>query len=177
MALALLLAFIAIPIIEIAVFIQVGGVIGLGWTIALIVLTAVLGSIALRLQGLATLSRARSLMDRGELPAKELFDGLCLVVAGALLLTPGFVTDTIGALLFLPPVRDLLRREFGRRLVVAGPGGAAGGFSAGGFSAAGPGRGPRRGGARDAGVIEGEFVEIEDPTERSAESGVNEPKR
>ncbi len=55
-------------------------------------------------------------MERGELPARELFDGLCLLVAGALLLTPGFVTDSLGALLFVPPLRDVLRRAIGRYL-------------------------------------------------------------
>jgi UPF0716 protein FxsA len=84
--------------------------------LGLIVLTAVLGSWQLRAQGLATLGRARAQMERGVMPARELFDGLCLLLAGALLLTPGFVTDAAGALLFVPGVRDLLRRTIGRHL-------------------------------------------------------------
>ena len=103
MAIVLLAAFILVPLIEIAVFIKVGGWIGLWPTLALIVLTAVLGTWQLRAQGIATLARARSQMERGVMPARELFDGLCLLVAGALLLTPGFVTDAMGGLLFVPP--------------------------------------------------------------------------
>ena len=109
MGLLLLAAFIGVPLIEIAVFIQVGGQIGLGATLALVILTAVLGAWQLRAQGLATLERARTQMDKGVMPAQELFDGMCLLFAGALLLTPGFVTDSIGFLLFLAPVRAFLR--------------------------------------------------------------------
>lgn len=116
MVILILLALICVPLLEIAVFIEVGGAIGIGPTLGLIVLTAVLGTWQLRAQGLATLARARSLMERGELPARELFDGLCLLVAGALLLTPGFVTDSIGALLFVPALRQALRRALGRHL-------------------------------------------------------------
>ncbi|MDH3472164.1 MAG: FxsA family protein [Rhodospirillales bacterium] len=116
MGILLLAAFILVPLVEIAVFIQVGGLIGLWPTLGLIVLTAVLGSWQLRAQGLATLGRARAQMERGVMPARELFDGLCLLLAGALLLTPGFVTDAAGALLFVPGVRDLLRRTIGRHL-------------------------------------------------------------
>ncbi len=116
MFILILLALICVPLLVIAVFIEVGGLIGLWPTLALIVLTALLGSWQLRAQGLATLARGRAAMDRGELPARELFDGLCLLVAGALLLTPGFVTDGFGALLFVPGLRDVLRRALGRHL-------------------------------------------------------------
>lgn len=114
MAPLLLLAFIGVPIIEIAVLIQVGGWIGLWPTLGLIVLTAILGSMELRSQGLATVNKLREQMDRGELPAQTLFDGVCLLFAGALLLTPGFVTDIAGFSLFLPPVRAFLRNTVGR---------------------------------------------------------------
>ena len=116
MGFLILLAFIAVPLLEIAVFIQVGGVIGLWPTLGLILLTALLGSWQLRAQGLATLTKARDQMDKGVMPARELFDGLCLRVGGALLLTPGFVTDLLGGLLFLPPFRELLRRVLGKRI-------------------------------------------------------------
>lgn len=114
MAILILLALICVPLLEIGVFIKVGGVIGLWPTLALIVLTALLGTWQLQAQGLATLARARALLERGEMPARELFDGLCLLVAGALLLTPGFVTDSLGALLFVPAIRQALRRALGR---------------------------------------------------------------
>ncbi|HZD24643.1 MAG TPA: FxsA family protein, partial [Alphaproteobacteria bacterium] len=117
MPLLILLAFIAVPMIEIAVFIKVGGLIGLWPTLAIVILTAILGTAALRQQGLSTLRRAQEAMNRNELPVREVFDGLCLLVAGALLLTPGFVTDALGALLFVPQVRTLLRNLIGRHLL------------------------------------------------------------
>jgi UPF0716 protein FxsA len=116
MGIFILAAFIAVPLNEIALFIEVGGLIGLGWTLAVIVATAVAGTILLRVQGLATLERARRAFDQGQLPAHALFDGLCLLFAGALLLTPGFATDMVGFLLFVPAVRAALRRFAARHI-------------------------------------------------------------
>ncbi len=110
MGFIVLLLFIGIPITEIAVFIQVGDIIGLWPTIAVVVITALIGTALLRQQGLNTLMRAQATMNEGRVPAEELFDGVCLLLAGAFLLTPGFVTDSVGFLLFLPPFRALLRR-------------------------------------------------------------------
>ena len=107
----ILLAFIIVPVLEIAVFIQVGGLIGVLPTIALVLLTAVAGTMLLRVQGLAVIRRARDSLERNELPVAEVFDGLCLAVAGVLLLTPGFVTDTLGILLFIPATRTFLRSK------------------------------------------------------------------
>ena len=109
MALLLLAAFILVPLIEIGLFIEIGGWLGLWPTLGLIVLTAIVGTALLRHQGLATLRRAQSQLDAGHLPAKELFDGVCLLVAGLLLLTPGFFTDAVGFALLLPPLRAALR--------------------------------------------------------------------
>src|SRR3546814_10773500 len=97
------------PLREIAVFIQVGSAIGVWPTIARTVATTRAGSLLLRAQGLATLLRARAQMDKGELPAREMLEGVCLVLAGGLLTVPGFVTDTLGLLLVIPPVRHMLR--------------------------------------------------------------------
>ena len=159
MGLLLFAAFIAVPLIEIALFIEVGGWIGLWPTLAIVVVTAILGSWALRLQGLSTLARARQQVDRGALPARELFDGACLLFAGALLLTPGFFTDTVGALLFIQPVRDLLRRTLGRYVAeraevhVRSAGGRAGpGSGPGHGPGGGPGRGP---------TIDGDYVDLD----------------
>ncbi len=116
MGILLLAAFIGVPLLEIAVFIEVGEAIGLWPTLATVVLTALIGTWCLRAQGLATLARARAQIDRGALPTRELFDGACLLIAGALLLTPGFVTDTVGFLLFLPAVRDILRGVLARHV-------------------------------------------------------------
>ena len=117
-ALLLLVALIGVPLLEIAIFIQVGGIIGLGWTLALIVLTAVVGTILLRQQGFQVLRRAQRQLDAGVAPVAEVFEGVCLLLAGALLLTPGFFTDALGALLLLPPVREVLFREIRRRVEV-----------------------------------------------------------
>jgi len=101
----LFLLFLVIPLIEIYFLIQVGQVIGAAWTIFLVVATAVIGAFLLRLQGFQTLLRAQDVMARGQIPAMEMMEGLCLLVSGALLLTPGFFTDTLGFLLLLPPLR------------------------------------------------------------------------
>lgn len=110
MAILILIAFIAVPIVEIAVFIEIGGQLGVFNTIAMVVVTAILGTWLLRSQGLRTLHRAQDSLARNIFPVSEVFDGLCLLVAGALLLTPGFVTDALGFLLFVPPLRLLLRQ-------------------------------------------------------------------
>jgi UPF0716 protein FxsA len=104
----LFILFLLVPLVEIFFLIQVGQVIGAGWTIFLVVATAVIGAFLLRLQGFQTLHRAQRTMQQGQLPATEMLEGLCLLVSGALLLTPGFVTDTMGFLLLMPPVRQLM---------------------------------------------------------------------
>ena len=111
---------IGVPIVEIAVFIEVGGRLGLWPTLATVILTAMAGTALLRQQGLATLQRVHESLEANRFPMAEVFDGLCLLVAGALLLTPGFVTDAAGLLLFVPAVRVALRRAFGRYLVASG---------------------------------------------------------
>ena len=112
--------FLVIPIIEIYLLIQVGQVIGAGWTIFLVVLTAVIGVWLLRIQGLSTLTRAQQKLQANELPAREILEGMALVVAGAFLLTPGFFTDTLGFLLLFPPTRIALVSMAASRMVVSG---------------------------------------------------------
>ena len=109
MGLLILITMITVPVVEIVVFIEAGEALGLWKTIGFVFLTAVAGSALLRHQGLTTLALVRVSLDSGRLPVKELFDGLCQLAAGALLLTPGFVTDGIGLLLFVPPFRWVLR--------------------------------------------------------------------
>ncbi|MEL6752301.1 MAG: FxsA family protein, partial [Pseudomonadota bacterium] len=111
---------LAVPIAEIGVFIAVGQWIGIGWTLLGILLTAILGTILLRRQGLALLGQARQEVDAGRVPAKELADGVMLLAAGILLLTPGFVTDALGFSLFLPPVRAVIRSFVDSRVQVMG---------------------------------------------------------
>ena len=107
----LLLLFFLVPLIEIYLLIEIGGIIGVGWTIFSVVFTAVLGAFLVRAQGFATVARVRNQVDRGELPAVEIFEGLFLLVAGALLLTPGFFTDAIGFACLTPPLRRGLIRH------------------------------------------------------------------
>ena len=103
-----LLIFVATPIVEMYLLIEVGGYIGAPWTIALVMLTAVIGITLLRRQGLATLTRGVTRMQQGEVPAQEMAEGILLGIAGALLLTPGFVTDAVGFALLTPGVRQWL---------------------------------------------------------------------
>ena len=124
--LILFLLFILVPLAEVGVFIQVGGLIGLLPTLALCVLTAAIGTVCIRQQGFNLVNRARAQLEAGEAPVFELISGVCLVIAGVLLLTPGFVTDTAGFLLLLPPVRRLLfDRVLAPRMTVLAEGQAA----------------------------------------------------
>ena len=112
----LILLFIFVPLTEIYLLIQVGTLIGAVPTLALIVLTAFVGVFLLRIQGLMTLAKIRQSMDQGELPAGSLIEGLILLIAGVLLLTPGFFTDVLGFVCLVPRVRlwlvSLLIRRF-----------------------------------------------------------------
>ena len=101
----ILIFFIIVPLLEMAILIEVGGVIGALPTVALVVLTATIGIWLLRLEGLATMAKVKKKMARGELPGTELLEGVMLLIGGALLLTPGFVTDTIGFICIIPLFR------------------------------------------------------------------------
>lgn len=117
-----LLLFIGLPLIELYILIQVGAEIGAFSTILLSVLTAVLGAWLVRHQGFSVLRRVRELLDRHELPAIEVVDGALLLVAGLCLLLPGFVTDSFGFMLLIPPLRRILIiRVLGVRPVPAPP--------------------------------------------------------
>jgi len=107
--------FLIIPIIEIFFLIKVGEVIGALPTIILVVLTAVIGAGLLRQQGLSTLARLQQSLGQGKLPAQEMIEGVLLAVGGALLMTPGFVTDTMGFLCLLPVTRQLLAKAIIKR--------------------------------------------------------------
>ncbi len=120
---------IGLPILEIAAFVMVGSEIGVLWTIALVVLSGIAGSILLRIQGFGALKRIQAEMAAGRDPGRELAHGAMIMLAGILLLLPGFVTDLLGLLLFIPPVRELAWRFLKRRMVVVSSfGGRRGGF-------------------------------------------------
>jgi len=110
MLVPLLILFIIVPIAELAVIIQVGQQIGVLWTIAILVADSILGSMLMRSQGRAAWRRFNVALQAGRPPAREVFDGVLVIFGGALLLTPGFITDIFGLLFLLPPTRAVLRR-------------------------------------------------------------------
>lgn len=140
----LLVAFIVVPLIEIALFIQVGGLIGLWPTLLIVVLTAVIGTSILRMQGALALSSLRRSLAELEDPSEPLAHGAMILFAGALLLTPGFFTDAMGFALLIPPVRQRLLAFLRTRINVQR-------FDMGT---------PRR---EDPDIIEGEFHEVGPP--------------
>lgn len=114
----LLLLFIIVPIIEISVLMQVGAVLGVIPTIAIVIVTAWLGAKNVRQQGMHTLQTVQTKMAQGEMPSDEIITGLLLLVAGVLLVTPGFVTDTFGLLLLVPAFRNGLKATVAKQLSV-----------------------------------------------------------
>jgi UPF0716 protein FxsA len=108
-ALLLVLIFIVVPIAEIYVIIKVGEVIGVLPTVALLILDSFLGAALLRSQGRAAWARFNDALARGKVPAREVLDGAMVILGGAFLITPGFITDVIGALLLIPPSRAIFR--------------------------------------------------------------------
>ena len=103
-----LLIFFLTPIAEMYLLIEVAGYIDAWPTIGMVMLTAVVGVALLKRQGLSTLTRGMGRLERGEVPATEMAEGILLAVAGALLVTPGFITDTVGFVLLFPPSRRAL---------------------------------------------------------------------
>jgi UPF0716 protein FxsA len=105
----LVLLLIVLPIVELAVIIQVGQAIGVFNTIALLLVVSVLGAWLVKREGLAAWTRFQRQVERGAVPSREIADGVLIMLAGALLISPGFVTDVVGILLLLPPVRATIR--------------------------------------------------------------------
>ncbi|MBP2306196.1 FxsA family protein [Azospirillum melinis] len=191
-----LLLILLLPILEIVGFIQVGDWIGAGPTIGLLALSAVVGMLIVRHQGLASLSKAQAAAARGEAPIGTVLDGFCAVLAGILLIIPGFLTDILGILLLIRPLRRGIGRWLFSRIGAGmpvftttgrggfgagsfGPGFGAGaggpatgdqGFGNGGFGTGGPRRGddPFRSAPGVPGVIDGDFRDVT-PEDRNGE--------
>lgn len=104
--------FIVVPLVELYLIIEVGSHIGALWTVLIVIMTAVIGVQLLRIQGFNTLSRAQQSMAQGSMPAMEMMEGIVLAVGGALLITPGFITDTLGFLCLIPATRRGMIRYF-----------------------------------------------------------------
>ena len=148
------LLFTALPIAEMYLLITVGGYIGVVPTILCVMLTAVIGVTLLRWQGVATLQRGMGRVTQGQLPGQEIAEGMMLAVAGALLLTPGFVTDTIGFLLLVPPVRAALALYAKKHLKVVDIAAGGPGYDSG---TGRTGRGKASSSSEGPVVIEGEY--------------------
>ena len=108
----LFLLFVVVPLAEIYLLLEIGGIVGAVPTIGLVVLTAVIGAALVRAQGFSTIMRIRGQMNAGEVPAVAIIEGAFLLIAGALLLTPGFLTDAIGFGCLIPPLRRALIVRF-----------------------------------------------------------------
>ena len=150
------LLFVVVPVLELVLLIQLGQVVGLWPTVALVLLTGVGGAVLARLEGMRVLFQFRRELAAGRIPGQALLDGISVLVGGALLLTPGILTDLAGFALLMPPSRRWIQRRVRRRLergieegtirvVTMGPGGF------GGWGAGGAPDGPRR----DAGATRG----------------------
>ena len=147
----LLIAFIAVPMIEIGLFIEVGGLIGLWHTLGIVLATAIAGSWLVRAQGAAEIARLRGSLNDLRDPTEPIAHGAMILLAGALLLTPGVFTDAVGLLLLIPAVRSAVLRWLAARVTVER-------FTVGGADQR---RDPHR-----PDIIDGEFQEIEPETDR-----------
>ena len=143
-----ILIFLVLPFIELAVFASVSEQIGLWTTLSLAFLTAIIGGGLVRHQGFQALFTARQSFNQGALPLKEIFDGFCIVAAGALLITPGFITDTVGFALLVPPLRQALRGFLAKHTKIISSEDMRGGRA-------------RR--TQDGDVIEGEYERVDEP--------------
>ena len=161
----LLAAFVAIPLIEIALFIQVGGWLGLWPTLGIVIATAFAGAYLVRSQGRAEMERLRGSFRTLSDPTEPLAHGAMILFSGALLLTPGFFTDAVGFALLVPGVRRRLAREIGRRFVTRR------------FEMGPVGPPPRGGRTAGPGVIDGEWQDVTPPEARSEPEGPRDPSR
>lgn len=182
----LLLLFILVPIVEWKLLVAVDARLGLGATLGLIVFTGILGASLARRQGLAVFAGLQAELAAGRSPARQLVEGVLVFAAGLVLLTPGFLTDVVGFLLLVPPVRALLAQRLQARFasgagsgrmrvhVFGGPGaggdGARGPFDAAGGPGAGPQPRPGPGpvpapGGRRPEIVDAEVVEVREPDE------------
>ncbi|WP_299684602.1 FxsA family protein [uncultured Tateyamaria sp.] len=141
----LFVAFLAVPLIEIALFIQIGGAIGLGWTLLIVVITAVLGTYLVRQQGLQALRQVQNSFNQLKDPSEALAHGAMILFSGALLLTPGFFTDAVGFALLVPAVRLAMFRWARTKVKVAS------------FSVHGAANRPPHG---QSDIIDGEYSEV-----------------
>jgi len=112
----LLLLFILVPIVELGIFMALGDTLGLVLTLSIIIITGILGAALTKSQGVKAIANFQNALASGAMPHRELVDGVLILIAGAVLLTPGFLTDTVGFLLLVPPFRAILRSVFADKI-------------------------------------------------------------
>ena len=158
----LLLAFLVVPLVELYLFVQVSAAIGFGAAVFWIVAISIIGGWLVKREGMGALRRANARVAAGELPTDEVINGILIVFAGALMLTPGFLTDAVGLALLLPPSRAVVRAGLRRRF-------ATGPILVGRRVAGGFGFGGRPGGSRPSSGHGGDVMDAEsweDPPDR-----------
>ena len=158
----LLILFITIPVLELCIFMMLGSKIGIPTTLAIIIITAILGAWLTKSQGLKALTKYQSALSQGRLPHEEVMDGLLILIAGAVLLTPGFLTDAIGFSLLVPTIRSFIK-------------GIAKAYLSGKVTVAGDAMGAPRQSSTPSNVINIEAEVVEDaprhPTGKSNQTG------
>src|SRR5437763_4787672 len=112
----LVLVFLVMPIIELVVIIKIGAAIGVVYTVGLLILSSLVGAWLMRREGVGVLRRMQAAIDAGRVPGKEMADGFLILLGGALMVAPGFITDILGMLLLVPPVRAVVRAAVRRRI-------------------------------------------------------------
>lgn len=172
----LLFLFILVPIIEIAVFIQVGDQLGLGATLAIVVITAVIGVNLLKQQGFSVMRDIQNSLNQGKVPALEIASGAQLLFAGGLLLTPGFVTDVVGFLLMVPAIRILLAKFLISRIKISTASVSSANFESASFYYSSPNSTNSSNSSNSLNkgrIIEGELVEDADAANDASSSNVS----
>lgn len=164
---SLLLVFIVIPLIEIALLIQLGQYIGVLWTILIVIATAVIGTSLLQSQGFGVLTRASDAMASGDVPVEPVVEGVLLLIAGAFLLTPGLLTDATGFILLIPFCRRAIARFAINRLLKA----ADVNVSVFQSEPTGPADSRRGRHGSDDGIIDGEYERVDERTMTSSQPG------
>lgn len=163
----LLLLFIGIPVLELCIFLMLGSRIGISTTLAIIVITAVIGAYLTKSQGLKALRKYQTALAEGRLPHEEVLDGVMILIAGAVLLTPGFLTDAVGFCLLVPACREIIKSmtkaSLKDRVTVVGRD-----IGAPGVDEVSPGR-RARGSGPDVINVEAEVVDTPEPARRPSD--------
>lgn len=171
MPIVLLILFIVVPLAELYVIVQIAGQIGIVWTLLLLVADSVAGTLLMKSQGAAAWRRFNEATTAGRIPAREVADGALIILGGAFLLTPGFITDVFGFLLLIPPTRVLFRKTVVGLFAKRTPFGYVGLKAAPHAERAWNERAARRrGGSTPANGVPGDFVEG-----TATEAGDDEP--